>query len=306
MSKRNHEHDLAPNTNRDSITVGGYTITQLAEGGYVIREGGVVVSGQPTKELAITWAREKEGEAPAASSPANDNAANMAPIAAPPAGGTPASLMAQTSIAAIQAALNGVDMSGVSGRSGHPTLLYKSREDAWMYGQKRTKPEPGSRWASNPASYQRGVVCFSDTGKRLGEYLRSVSEPMIDSTKLPDLGRPWQVQWAVNMKCLDGADAGVEVVYKANTDGGIQAISGQMNEVRDRINRGQHDGKISPIALLESGSYPHEQYGKTGIPLLTIVDWMPLNGPAPAPVAPTPPAPASPPTTEQPRRRRVA
>ena len=34
---------------------------------------------------------------------------------------------------------------------------------------------------------------------------------------------------------------------------------------------------------LEKYNYPHPQYGKTWIPLLTIVDWMPLDGPAPAP-----------------------
>ena len=51
---------------------------------------------------------------------------------------------------------------------------------------------------------------------------------------------------------------------------------------------------------LEKDSYPHQQYGKIWIPVLTIVDWMPLDGPAPAP------EPASPPPAEQPRRRRVA
>ena len=52
--------------------------------------------------------------------------------------------------------------------------------------------------------------------------------------------------------------------------------------------------------LLEKYDYPHPQYGKTVNPLLTIVDWMPLDGPAPAPPPPPPP-----PAAEQPRRRRV-
>ena len=53
--------------------------------------------------------------------------------------------------------------------------------------------------------------------------------------------------------------------------------------MRDRLNGGQHDGKVSPIVLLEKYSYPHPQYGRLWTPLLTIVDWMPLDGPAPAP-----------------------
>ena len=36
---------------------------------------------------------------------------------------------------------------------------------------------------------------------------------------------------------------------------------------------------------LEKDSYPHPQYGKIWTPMLTIVDWMPLDGPAPAPAA---------------------
>ena len=49
--------------------------------------------------------------------------------------------------------------------------------------------------------------------------------------------------------------------------------------VRDRLNGGQHGGKVSPIVQLENDSYPHQQYGKIWIPVLTIVDWMSLDGP---------------------------
>ena len=77
--------------------------------------------------------------------------------------------------------------------------------------------------------------------------------------------------------------------------------------MRDRLNGGQHDGKVSPIVHLEKDSYPHSQYGKIWTPALRIVDWMPLSGPAPAPTSPPPtssPSPAA--ASEQPRRRRVA
>jgi hypothetical protein len=89
------------------------------------------------------------------------------------------------------------------------------------------------------------------------------------------------------------------VIYKPTTVGGIQAITGLLEAVRDRLNSGQHDNKISPIVLFEKDSYSHQQFGKQWTPVLTIVDWMPMSGPAPAP------KPASPPPTEQPRRRRV-
>ena len=84
------------------------------------------------------------------------------------------------------------------------------------------------------------------------------------------------------MKCLDGADAGVEVIFKANTDGGNKAIVMMVDLIRDRINGGQHDGKIVPIVLLEKDSYQHSQHGRVWIPVLNIVGWMSLDGPAPA------------------------
>ena len=55
----------------------------------------------------------------------------------------------------------------------------------------------------------------------------------------------------MNLKCLDGADAGLEVVYKPTTVGGIQAIVGLIEEVRDRLNGKMHGGKVSPIVHLD-------------------------------------------------------
>ena len=221
-------------------------------------------------------------------------------VASAPAGG------ALTSLAVLQTALANVNTAAIIGRSGLPMMLFKAREGsgAWGYGQRRIIPEPDSRWAINPLTFQRGYIAFGPDKKVLGEHLASIAKPMIDVTTLPNVNAPWQEEWTVNMKCLDGADAGVEVIFKANTDGGIKAIVTLVELVRNQIDRGQdeHKGKIAPIAKLERDSYPHPQYGKTNIPVLTVVDWMPLDGPAPVPAEPVPPQ--SPP--EQPRRRRVA
>lgn len=148
---------------------------------------------------------------------------------------------------------------------------------------------------------QRGFICFSDSNKVLGERLVTVSQPKPDVTELPDKGAPWTEQLAVNLKCLDGADAGTEVIYKPTTVGGIQAIGGLIETVRDRLNDNEHGGKVAPIVHLEKDSYPHPQFGRVWTPALPIVGWMSLDGPAPAPTPESPPPP-----TEQPRRRRVA
>ena len=123
-------------------------------------------------------------------------------------------------------------------------MQFKSREGGiWAFGQRRTIPEPDSLWAVNPASFQWGWVCWGDGNKILGEKLVPISQPLPDVTKLPDKGFPWQQEMAVNLKCVSGTDAGTEVVFKTNTEGGKGELVRLIEAVRDRLS-GQHDGKV--------------------------------------------------------------
>ena len=242
---------------------------------------------------------ENKNDFHADSSPANDNDSNKAPVTVTSAAGA----LASVSLAALKVALNGVDT--MSGRSDHQTMLFKARlgDGTYVFGPKQTAPEEGSRWAFNPATFQRGYVCFSDSGKKLGERLLPVTQPMVDRATLPDTGFPWAEEWTVNMKCLDGSDAGKELTFKSTTFGGIQAVRDfLLGAIRDRINGDQHDGKVVPIALLEKDGYKNE-YGPQRNPVFRIIDWMALSGPPPVsePVSPPPPPPP-----EHPRRRPAA
>jgi hypothetical protein len=233
--------------------------------------------------------------------PANDNGGAVAPA-------LKASALTSTALAALAATFKTVDTTSIGGRPVQPLMQFKSREGGiWAFGGRRTIPEPDSLWAVNPASFQWGWVCWGDSSKILGEKLVPISQPLPDVTELPDKGFPWQQEMAVNLKCISGTDAGTEVVFKTNTEGGKGEVVRLIEAVHDRLS-GQHDGKVSPVVRLENSSYPHSQYGKTWVPILTIVDWMPLDGPAPAPASPPPPTSPPPPVTasEQPRRRRVA
>ena len=228
-----------------------------------------------------------------AGGPANDNDGATAPA-------SKGSALASTSLAALTATFRNVDITSIGGRPAKPLLQYKSREGGiWAFGTRRTIPESGSLWAANPASFLWGWVCWGDAKKTVGEKLVPVSQPMPDVTELPDKGFPWQQEMSVDLTCISGTDAGVEVVFKSNTEGGKGELTLLIKAVQDRINGGQHGGKVVPIVQLETDSYGHEQFGKTHIPVMAIADWMPLNGPAPAPT-PTPT-----PAGEQPRRRRV-
>jgi hypothetical protein len=127
----------------------------------------------------------------------NDNNAGGEKATAP---APTAGLLASTSLAALKTVLNGVDTASVVSRPEHPMLQFKSREadGTWLYGQKRTVVEAGSRWAVDPTSFQRGYVCFNANNKRIGERLLPVDQPMPDIAELPDKGFPWSEQWAVN------------------------------------------------------------------------------------------------------------
>jgi hypothetical protein len=228
----------------------------------------------------------------------NDNGARA--VAPAPTG------KALTSLTALSAVLNSVDTA----RSRLPLMQYKSRENTHSFGQRETIPEDDSRWAVDPTTFQWGYVSFSGTANKppLGEVLVSVGQPKPDVTELRDTGFPWQEQWAVQLKCISGVDAGTEVIFKSNTVGGIQAIAGLIDKVRDRLNAGEHGGKIVAILKLVKDSYQHEEFGRVWYPVLEIIDWMSLDGPAPEPA----PAPTKSPTAggsspaEQPRRRRAA
>jgi len=127
---------------------------------------------------------------------ANDNGEHERPggkqVASAPAGG------ALTSLAALQTALANVPTGAYLGRTGLPMLLFKSRSNgAYMFGQRKTVPEPGSRWAVNPTTFMWGFVSFGANNKRAGEHLVPVGQPKPDITKLPDTGFPWQEEMAV-------------------------------------------------------------------------------------------------------------
>ena len=209
---------------------------------------------------------------------------------------------ALVSLANLGTVLNRVDTSAVAGRSALPMLQFKrDGSGTWIYGAKGILVEDGSSWAANPLTFKRGYIAFNDNNRVVGERLLSVAQPMPQVDALPEVDGKWTEQWSVNLKCTSGTDAGTEVVYKPTTLGGIQALATLIEAIRDRINGGQHQGKVAPILRLQKDSYQHNQYGRVWTPALAIVDWMSMEGPAPT--AEPPPTPAS---SEQPRRRRVS
>jgi len=90
--------------------------------------------------------------------PANDNGDHEKPGSKQVAS-TPATGGALTSLAALQTALANVNTAAIIGRTGLPMMLFKREGDGtWGFGQRRTIPEEGSRWAVNPLTFKYGYI----------------------------------------------------------------------------------------------------------------------------------------------------
>jgi hypothetical protein len=226
---------------------------------------------------------------------------------------------ALTSTAALKAAFNKIDRSAIGGQASLPMLQYRSREKTYTIGTDRIKPEENSRWAVNIETLEWGWVCFNESKQPVGEVRVHVTQPLPDKATLPNKGFPWREERTVELKCLDGINTGLTVMFTSTTQGGMQTFGNLVNAVIDRINSEPDDDSVAPVIYLEETSYQHSERGRIWKPLLTIGDWMPRNGPAPelTPVTPTPtPTPPSPPPAPPPpaaaagaepgRRRRVA
>ena len=176
---------------------------------------------------------------------------------------------------AVTAAVGGDDATG-----GLP-ILKLSKAGLWVYGGDDVEVEEGSRWAVNPASFATGFISWASS-KVLGEELALVTEAQVVESTLPDTGADWKRQIAFQIKCVDGEDEGVELIYKASSKGGKDAFKTLFNAVLAKRKAGAT--KTTPLIELEVGGYKHPQFGKVNTPTFVVVDWIETAGAAPAEV----------------------
>ena len=104
-------------------------------------------------------------------------------------------------------------------------------------GREEPSPSPTAGGRSIPppscGAGSAGVTATRPSANKLV----SIGEPLPDVTQLPDKGFPWQQEMAVDLKCVSGTDAGAEVVFKTNTEGGKGEVLRLIEAVRDRSRR---------------------------------------------------------------------
>jgi hypothetical protein len=196
-----------------------------------------------------------------------------------------------------------------TGAGGTP-LLRLEKSGTWVWGQGSDEVQEGSHWLVNPMTFMHGWVLWAkqvpgQKNRKLGEVMGSMARPAPDCPP-PINGMDFVPQGSFELKCMDGTDAGVQVLFRSPSQGGTQAI-GALVEVFQR-HYAQPGGKAAPcpIVTLDNTWYPHPTYGKIYKPVFNVTGWADMNGDVPgaAPAQPAPAAeaaPAKPPRVRKPR-----
>jgi hypothetical protein len=186
--------------------------------------------------------------------------------------------------------------------AGGVPLMRLLKSGDWVFGQNDEPVQEGSEWAINPLSIMHGYSCWSDRpGKEKNELLGS---EMVSITQRkpakpePIEGFPFNEQRQFGLKCLNGDDEGVEVLYRTSSVGGMRAVDGLLAALVAQIKVDR--SKPVPVVQLNSDSYKHSKWGPISTPVFEIVDWIGLDG-EPEPdeeeeeeeAAPPPPAKAA-------------
>ena len=173
-------------------------------------------------------------------------------------------------------------------------IIKMDKTGHWVFGADQTEAEEGAKWAVNPFSFIHGYIAWGE-GEVLGEKMVSVAEPLpeLDAAP-PGAKRGWETQVGMSLKCISGEDEGMEARYTVTSVGGKRAVQALAVAIANQVDADQ--SKPVPVVLLKKEHYQHKSYGRIYTPVFEIVEWMGMDGEAPA--AEEVEAPA--------RRRRVA
>lgn len=167
-------------------------------------------------------------------------------------------------------------------RSSDGSIFLKMGKDGeWSYGAEEEVPEENSKWAVNPASIQQGYICWPTNeddrgGGPLDEVMYDAGDDIPVKGDLPHReGGNWSDQLSVGMRCMNGEDEGLEVVYKTNSKSGVRELNSLIDEILGQVEKGEAP---IPAVQLKTDYYKHKKYGKIYTPVLQIVEWLDTSG----------------------------
>jgi hypothetical protein len=191
--------------------------------------------------------------------------------------------------------------------SGDGQFMKFTKFGQWLFGPDEIEVEEESRWAINPEGFTHGWIAWGDKahgteGEMLGEVMCSASTAHPDQPDAVD--GSWTEQRGIVMVCTDGEDKGTQVLFKANSRGGLKAYNAIVRAVVKRILA--NETEIVPLVTLDADSYVHKTYGKIFTPEVNVASWVAQDATeAPAEPEPEPEeAPAEEPAPARRQRRR--
>ena len=170
-------------------------------------------------------------------------------------------------------------------------ILKMDKTGHWVFGADQTEVEDGAVWAVNPFSFVHGFIAWGD-GEVLGEKMTSVSNPLPELDEAPPSAKKgWETQVGMSLKCISGEDKGMEARFTTTSVGGKRAVQTLAVALAEQVEKDQ--SKPVPVVRLKKDHYAHKSYGKIYTPVFELVEWVSMNGEAPAveaeeaPAAPT-------------------
>ena len=197
-----------------------------------------------------------------------------------------------------------------AGAGGGSDLFCKmTRNGEFVFGAEDTEFQEGSLWAVNPGGLQHGWIAWGDAandteGQMLGERMGPAAQPLILQTDLPEVRGKWGKCISLHMRCTNGDDEGVQVVFKSSSSGGIKGYAALLTQIVARIQAKKPDF----VAVVEclSSRYKHPKYSWIHNPDFKVRDWMTMEGVTAAEPEAIEQDDSPEPEPEQPKRRRRA
>lgn len=172
---------------------------------------------------------------------------------------------------------------------GGTPLLRLLKDGQWVVGSEDTVLKSGTEVIANPLSFQSGYSCWTNRapgqGKNelMGEEMWGINSVKPPASSLPVHHDPrtqdlcqWKDLMSVDLKVLDGALAGQQILYKASSVGGTRVLSALLDAIMAKIDTGSE--YVFPILSVQSDSYQHNSYGRTYVPVLEVVGWADMQG----------------------------
>lgn len=167
----------------------------------------------------------------------------------------------------------------------------KFSKGEWLLGQNDEEVELGRRLVGNMAELSIGWIRWADgkpAERRLGLLGQGFKPEARDALGFTDQttwetdkeGKPIDPWNFTNELPMADPETGEQMTLSVSSKGGIGAM-GNLCKAYGKEYRSR-DGQV-PIIELGRDSYKHPEYGKTYVPVLTIVGWMENSGvPQPA------------------------